>query len=124
MNCFRFIVAPSRNVCTSTRMMLDMKWRERKGLPRNPNAYGPLTNGPDFTYLDGRPTPIGPRLKARLQKQREIAEKIIQFSEEIDFAVQRHELKLKDEEDVKKKIIAGKLKPKGMPFKSNQPVEK
>ena len=37
---------------------LSKQWREEKGLPRNRNAEGVLTDTPDFTYLDGRPTPL------------------------------------------------------------------
>lgn len=44
--------------CTMIRA-LDRKWRERRGLPENPNAFGPLTNLPDYSFLDGRPTPLG-----------------------------------------------------------------
>lgn len=28
-------------------------------LPCNPNAEGPLTSLPDYTYMDGRTTPLG-----------------------------------------------------------------
>lgn len=34
------------------------EWRAERGLPANRNAEGVLTDGPDFTYLDGRPTPL------------------------------------------------------------------
>lgn len=37
----------------------DAKWRTQQGVTANRNAFGPLTNLPDFTYLDGRPTPLG-----------------------------------------------------------------
>lgn len=45
----------------------------RNGLPRNPNAYGPLTDGKDFTFLDGRPTPIGVGQKKRIEKHKAFA---------------------------------------------------
>lgn len=35
------------------------KWRYARGLPRNPNTAGPLTDLPDYTFMDGRPTPLG-----------------------------------------------------------------
>jgi hypothetical protein len=44
---------------TSKFTLLDQKWRDEKGLPANPNAEGPLTNLPDYTFMDGRPTPLG-----------------------------------------------------------------
>lgn len=45
----------------------------RRGLTNNPNKFGPLTNLPDYTFKDGRPTPLGIRQKARLDKQRDYA---------------------------------------------------
>ena len=37
-----------------------------RGLPRNPNASGPLTDKPDFSFIDGRPTPLGKGQKRRM----------------------------------------------------------
>lgn len=34
------------------------EWRVSRGLPVNKNAEGILTDGPDYTFLDGRPTPL------------------------------------------------------------------
>jgi hypothetical protein len=42
----------------------------RNGLPRNPNAYGPLTDGRDFTFVDGRSTPVAPGQLKRLEKNK------------------------------------------------------
>lgn len=53
-----FYVATRQFSCTAIRA-LDQKWREQKGLQGNPNAFGPLTNLPDYSFLDGRPTPLG-----------------------------------------------------------------
>lgn len=39
----------------------DINWREKNRLPLNPTSHGPLTNLPDYTFLDGRPTPLGVR---------------------------------------------------------------
>lgn len=43
---------------------IDRKWREEHGLPKNSNSFGPLTNLPDYTFLDGRPTPLGVSAKS------------------------------------------------------------
>ncbi|XP_011634355.1 39S ribosomal protein L52, mitochondrial [Pogonomyrmex barbatus] len=59
---------------------LDQRWREKRGLTVNPNAFGLLTNLPDYTFKDGRPTPLGIRQKARLDKQRNYAAKNYQVS--------------------------------------------
>lgn len=103
----------SRYINTTSIRYLIQKWRKEKGLPMNPNAYGVLTDTPDYTFLDGRPTPIGVNQKQRMIKQKEILDKIIQLNSEIDFAIERH-AKLKEvETERRKKIIEGKLKPKG-----------
>jgi large subunit ribosomal protein L52 len=39
----------------------------------NPNAYGPLVDGPDYSFIDGRPTPPGSGKVKRAVEQREIA---------------------------------------------------
>ncbi|KAB0791487.1 hypothetical protein PPYR_03287 [Photinus pyralis] len=103
-----------RYIHTTPLVNLDQRWREKQGLPMNPNASGVLTDAADYTYLDGRPTPYGTRQQNRILKQKEVAETIICLSKEIDFAVERHEQLKMDEEDRKRKILANKLKPKGV----------
>jgi len=102
-----------RFIHTSSSLKIDHKWRAKNRLSVNPNAEGPLTNLPDYTYMDGRPTPLGKRQMQRVLLQRELAQKIVTGSWEIDYAIERHK-KLKDEEaNAKQKIIDSKLKPKG-----------
>lgn len=92
---------------------MDKKWREENNLCKNPNAFGPLTNLPDYTFMDGRPTPLGVRQMKRILVQRDIANKIVTFSKELDFAKERC-IKLKKEDaDRKESIIKNKLKSKG-----------
>ena len=45
----------------------------RRFLPLNPNKYGAFADLPDYTFLDGRPTPLGPSRLKRALKQREFA---------------------------------------------------
>lgn len=79
-----------RCINTTSLRPLIQKWREERGLPENPNAYGVLTDKPDYTYLDGRPTPLGIRQKGRIMKHQELTNKIIELTREVDFAVDRH----------------------------------
>jgi len=98
---------------TSVAKFVDQDWRSDQRLPMNPNAEGPLTNLPDYTYMDGRPTPLGQRQKTRALFQRELAQKIVTGSWEIDFAIKRHQ-KIKDDEvKAKQNVLDSKLKPKG-----------
>lgn len=49
-----------RNIQTTSIRVIDMKWREERGLHRNPNAHGPLTDFADYTFMnEDRPTPLG-----------------------------------------------------------------
>ncbi|XP_049958501.1 39S ribosomal protein L52, mitochondrial [Schistocerca serialis cubense] len=98
---------------TSTATGLEQKWRRENGLPENPNKELSLINSPDYTFLDGRTTPLGVRQKKRLLKQQEYAEKIVKLTQEMDFAVERHERLKREEEEYRKNIINSKLKPKG-----------
>lgn len=36
-------------------------------------AHGPLIDGPDYTFLDGRPTPLRSGQRRRAQEQRDVA---------------------------------------------------
>lgn len=38
------------------------RFRAEYGMKINPNTFSPLTNLPDYTYMDGRPTPLGVRM--------------------------------------------------------------
>ncbi|XP_013112560.2 large ribosomal subunit protein mL52 [Stomoxys calcitrans] len=103
----------TRSVSCTTKLSIDQRWREEKGLPANPNAYGPLSNLPDYTYLDGRATPMGSNQRKRIVKQQEIAAKIVTLNKELDMAKQRFQhLKQKEQED-RQKVMQAKLKPKG-----------
>ncbi|KAL0102355.1 hypothetical protein PUN28_018700 [Cardiocondyla obscurior] len=92
---------------------LNQKWRQSRGLTINPNTFGPLTNLPDYTFKDGRPTPLGVRQKFRLEKQRGYAERIVKLVKEIDFAVERHAKLKEQEKQERQQILDSKLKPKG-----------
>ncbi|EGI61563.1 PREDICTED: 39S ribosomal protein L52, mitochondrial [Acromyrmex echinatior] len=92
---------------------INQRWRQKRGLTANPNTFGPLTNLPDYTFKDGRPTPLGIRQKARLDKQRDYAAKIIKLVGEVDFAVERHTRMQEKEKEKRQTILNNKLKPKG-----------
>lgn len=82
-------------------------------MPANPNANGVLTDGPDYSFLDGRLTPYGSNQWKRIIKERELRDSIIHLSGEIDFAVERHKQLKLDEEKRKQNILGKKLRAKG-----------
>lgn len=38
---------------------MDILWRQRRRLPKNITSAGPLTDAPDYSFVDGRPAPLG-----------------------------------------------------------------
>jgi len=98
---------------TSQQYYPGQNWRKKRGMPANYNAYGPLTDGPDYSFLDGRATPPGTGKINRAIEQKELATKIMKLSGEVDFAVANHESRVKNKEARRKEIIESKLKPKG-----------
>lgn len=91
----------------------NQRYRKERGLPINPNASGVLTDGSDFSYLDGRIAPLAQGQKRRILRNEESKLQIIALSKEIDFAIERYQ-QIQDEESRKKQhILDRKLKPKG-----------
>jgi large subunit ribosomal protein L52 len=88
-------------------------WRKKNGYAVNPNAYGPITDLPDYSFVDGRQAPPGPGKLRRAIEQKEITEKIIRLTSEVDFAVARRAKLDQEEAQATEKILSSKLKPKG-----------
>jgi large subunit ribosomal protein L52 len=116
-----FFVALVMRLCNSKRLLattstnhFNQKWRQERGLPLNPNASGPLTDGPDYSFLDGRPTPYTVGQKNRVLKHQQLVESIIKLTGEVDFAVTRHAKLQQQEQAAKQKVLDSKLKPKGI----------
>ncbi|KAJ9585882.1 hypothetical protein L9F63_020470, partial [Diploptera punctata] len=84
----------------------------RKLVP-NPNKTGILTDKQDYSFLDGRPVPLGSGVKRRVMKQREYAETIVKLSKEIDFAAEKYNKRIEEKKAAKQRKIDSKLKPKG-----------
>ncbi|VVC29381.1 Hypothetical protein CINCED_3A006508 [Cinara cedri] len=101
------------NFSTNSSLRLDMSWRTFKKLPLNPMDKGVLTDGADYIFLDGRPTPFSMKQKRKLLLQREFAKKIVELSESLDIAKERYAKKVgKSDQDIKH-VLNRKLKPKG-----------
>lgn len=56
---FSCILDVSKRQIHVTALNLDITWRRDRRLPKNPTSSGPLTELPDYTFMDGRPTPMG-----------------------------------------------------------------
>ncbi|CAF4926011.1 unnamed protein product [Pieris macdunnoughi] len=101
--------------CSST--LQTKQWRLSKGLSSNRNAEGILTDGPDYTFLDGRPTPLLQKQKLRMLRQQEYVTKIVELSAELDFAKQKYQDDNRKEADERDAIIKDRLKRKGKNLK-------
>ncbi|XP_004931608.1 large ribosomal subunit protein mL52 [Bombyx mori] len=99
---------------SSCSALFTKNWRVARGLPVNRNAEGILTDGPDYTFLDGRPTPLLHKQKLRMQRQRQLAEQIVTLSSELQFAKDRYQKIQKEEQEKRQEILNNRLKPKGM----------
>ncbi|KOC70280.1 39S ribosomal protein L52, mitochondrial [Habropoda laboriosa] len=85
----------------------------RKGLVKNPHHVGPIITSPDYSFKDSRPIPYGVGQLRRIQKHQKYVKQVVQLVGEIDRAVERHAMLMKEKEDEKQKILDSKLKPKG-----------
>jgi len=103
----------SRNIHITAPVSFDQDWRYSRGLPKNPNASGPLTDNKDFSFVDGRPTPLGKGQKRRIISNQLLAEKILQTVKEMDFAVERFQRITKQGENERKLVVENRLKAKG-----------
>lgn len=102
---------------TTHQLCLDQSWRQQKGLSENPNSYGILTNGADYSYKDGKPTPYGTGQRKRIDTQRQYVAKMIQLSKQIDGAIAKHAKLQKDEQAAAQSLLDKRLKPKGQLYK-------
>jgi len=109
--CRRF--AQSSSFSTAQTLFVGQDWRAERGLSRNPNAHGPLTDLPDISYADGRPAPLAFAQQMRILRHREYAGTIMKLSKEVDFAVERYHKLKEAEKEGRATILRNKLKPKG-----------
>ncbi|KAL0271307.1 UNVERIFIED_CONTAM: hypothetical protein PYX00_008440 [Menopon gallinae] len=106
-------IATGQKSFISTSGSCMIKWRYEQDIEPNPNRYGPLTQKPDYSFVDGRPVPIGVKAYKRMKLQEKLCERIVTLSGEIDFAIDRYNKKKEEEEMFKKHMIESKLKSKG-----------
>ncbi|XP_021371298.1 39S ribosomal protein L52, mitochondrial-like [Mizuhopecten yessoensis] len=59
-------------------------WRIKQGKAMDGSTYGPLTDLPDYTYLDGRPTPLSRGQLRRREENKEMAKHVMKMMTELD----------------------------------------
>ncbi|KAK7469854.1 hypothetical protein BaRGS_00036132 [Batillaria attramentaria] len=113
-------VLVNRTLCTSTSLYTSKnkpppplrKWGLER-FPRDPtNKTGPLTDLPDYTYLDGRPTPLNKGQLKRKKENYELAKRIVTLVQEMEGAKEKYARKQQEEVARREAILAAKLKQK------------
>ena len=59
-------------------------YRQTKGIARDGYSYGPLTDLPDWTYVEDKPTVVTKRQKLRQMKRVKMASDIARLLKEVD----------------------------------------
>ncbi|XP_038223528.1 39S ribosomal protein L52, mitochondrial [Zerene cesonia] len=106
----------TRSLCC-TAALQSKEWRLSKGFSANRTAEGILTDGPDYTFLDGRPTPLLKKQQLRMIKQQDYATKIVELTSELEFAKNRYQDKIRMEQEERDAVLRNRLKPKGKQLK-------
>jgi hypothetical protein len=74
---------------SSKRLITVKKWRQLKGLAPVRGAVGPITDGPDWSYTDGRgfgPLTVGQ--KKRHFRDQEMAKTVVKYMKQFKIAQQ------------------------------------
>ncbi|XP_046549426.1 39S ribosomal protein L52, mitochondrial-like [Haliotis rubra] len=97
---------------TSVPVTAGQKWRLEQGLAADNTRYGPLTDMPDYSYLDGRPTPLSKGQVQRRRRRIGIAKRIKFLVGEMNEARENYALKQKEEVTQNEEAVKKRLKPK------------
>ncbi|KAL4234010.1 39S ribosomal protein L52 [Mactra antiquata] len=89
-----------------------MTHRLVRGESKDFKRYGPLFDKPDYTFLDGRPTPLTPEQREEREKRKLWANQVMKGIKEIkdvkDFNVQKQEM----DQEYLRQLADKRLKPK------------
>ncbi|CAB4028512.1 Hypothetical predicted protein [Paramuricea clavata] len=71
-------------ISISAAMAGGQKWRISNGLAGDGLAYGPLTDLPDWTFVDGESAPESKRRRKRQNKRLKESQRIMQYLKQVD----------------------------------------
>ncbi|CAH1778591.1 unnamed protein product [Owenia fusiformis] len=108
----RLDVITHRAIATTVPNSAGEKWRLQHGKARCGNEYGPLTDLPDWSYVDGRPAPLNRGQVRRIEERKQLAEQIREGISDLQFAIANHEYRTKKQQDERQAIKDSKFKPK------------
>ncbi|XP_078497469.1 large ribosomal subunit protein mL52 [Lissotriton helveticus] len=111
----------ARTIHCSALNQAGQEWRVKHGLAAGGTQYGPLTDLPDWSFVDGRPaSPWKGQVRRKLERE-EFARRVVMLSEEVDRGMHTWEQKqqqLLAKEEEKRKHL---LKPKGALLRNKRP---
>ncbi|XP_073491079.1 large ribosomal subunit protein mL52-like [Aquarana catesbeiana] len=73
-----------RNLQRNAVLFAGQDWRKQHCFARSDSEYGPLTNLPDWSFADGRPTPLWKGQIRRQEENKALSSRIVLLSDEID----------------------------------------
>ncbi|XP_065204284.1 large ribosomal subunit protein mL52 [Planococcus citri] len=111
---------PVKQFSTSAVQSVGIKWRQQHGYPDNHTSRGVLTDAPDYSFLDGKPTPYTTGQRARLLRQQEYAGRVRYLLTVAEKSKKAYQDKVAAQQKEREKIIGRKLKPKGMNLQRNK----
>ncbi|XP_009080800.1 PREDICTED: 39S ribosomal protein L52, mitochondrial, partial [Acanthisitta chloris] len=88
------------------------RWRESKGLSPDSSGPGPLRDLPDWSFVDGRPSPLWRGQLRRLKENEEMARRVLKLSKALDVA--------KAKKEATGEIQIPQLRPKGSQYRPVQ----
>ncbi|XP_071089685.1 large ribosomal subunit protein mL52-like [Haliotis cracherodii] len=97
---------------TSVPVTAGQQWRLEEGQAANNTRYGPLTDRPDYSFLDGRPTPLSKGQIKRRRRRIGIANRIKLLVGEMNEAREKYAMKQEEEVKQKDEAVKRRLKPK------------
>ncbi|CAM1308561.1 Mrpl52 (predicted) [Pycnogonum litorale] len=113
IGCSSIFIFQGHSFHTSVHVSAAKIWREKHGLPRHWNTYGPLVDLPDWSFKDGTPAPLSRKQQKKVEQRKELALEVIKLLKEIDFAVEAKKLTEKEHVETFNTELEEKLKPKG-----------
>lgn len=88
-------------------------FRQKLGLTKWLNQTKELQEYSDYSFQDGRPTPVTPGQLKKIQRQQALAAAAVLHLKEIKFILDRETHNKQSASTERQQIIEGKLKPKG-----------
>ncbi|CAF0830394.1 unnamed protein product [Didymodactylos carnosus] len=99
-----FIQSRSFSV-TCVYLLPNRYWRIENKLPKHDSQYGPLTDLPDYSYLDGQPTPMNGKTRRRLEWNKTIVHRIHELDAELKAAQDKYAQKIQQAVDEYSNVV-------------------